>query len=156
MGTDLATNTSQFLQGQTRRLARNLYRGPERLTIAIQRYFSGAYHWERRIKREVSQWLTPKRLAELDDLEGTSILTECRLLAWLAATVPDSGCIVEIGAWKGRSAAWLVEGAHQHKPPLKVHSIDPHQQGTWEHFQRTVAEQKLESRGLSVYRALLP
>ena len=153
MSTALAQRTSQFIHGQSRRLVRNLYRGPERLGIAVQRYFSGAHQWERRIKREVSQWLPPQRLAELDALEGTSILTECRLLAWIAVNSPDNGCIVEIGAWKGRSAAWLVEAAHQHKPPLSVTSIDPHQQGTWEHFQRTVAEQNLIARGLTVHRA---
>lgn len=153
MSMTLARRTSQFLQGQTRRLARNVARGPARIGLAVQRYLSGTYQWEHRIKRELAEWLTDGRLKELDALEGTSILSECRLLAWLAAKAPDGGCIVEIGAWKGRSAAWLVEGAQQHTPPLAVFSIDPHLQGTWEQFRQTVAEQNLERRGLTVHRA---
>jgi predicted O-methyltransferase YrrM len=61
---------------------------------------------------------------------------------------------VEIGAWKGKSTAWLVEGAHRHARPPHVVSIDPHQRNSWEAFRQTVEQFHLEQRGLQIHRAL--
>jgi predicted O-methyltransferase YrrM len=79
---------------------------------------------------------------------------ECRLLAYLAAQTPPGGDVVEIGAWMGKSTAWLVEGAQKNPAQPGIVSIDPHLRNTWETFRRTVEEFALEQRGLQVRRAM--
>lgn len=135
------------------RFTKNFIRAPQRILRSLGRLFGGTYQWEKRAERELSSWLTAERSAELDALEGTSNLKECQLLAWLSSVAPAGGCVVEIGAWKGRSTAWLVEGAQQQTPPLDVFSIDPHERQTWESFQKTATDQNLFRRGLTVLRA---
>jgi predicted O-methyltransferase YrrM len=118
----------------------------------LARLINGGYRWEKKIDSDLDGWLTRERSDELNAIEGTSSLRECRILASLAAQAPAGGCILEIGAWKGRSTAWLVEGAQRQQPPLNVVSVDPHLRGTWEAFNRTIRQMKLEERGLSVLR----
>lgn len=48
---------------------------------------------------------------ELDLIEGWLSLLEGQRLAFLASTVPASLAIVELGSWKGKSAAWLGSGS---------------------------------------------
>ena len=47
---------------------------------------------------------------------------EVERLAWLGAQVPDGGLIVEIGAFRGKSAASMLAGA---APSVRLVSIDP-------------------------------
>ena len=79
-------------------------------------------------------------------------IRECRLLALLARQAPAGGAIVEIGAWKGRTTAWLVEAAERRADRPPVISIDPHHRESWDDFCRTVADLKLAERGLAVVR----
>lgn len=61
---------------------------------------------------------------------------------------------MEIGAYKGKSAAWLIEATETRADHPPVVSIDPHAQyDTWDEFSATVAEFKLEKRGLEICRA---
>jgi hypothetical protein len=58
-------------------------------------------------------------------------------LAWLAAQVPPGRCIVEIGAYRGRSACHLAEGARWAAgaaPPALVFSVDLWQEAPWEQY----------------------
>lgn len=67
------------------------------------------------------------RLAWLDhvaDTEGWLSLEEAKLLHSLASGVRD-GCIVEVGAFRGRSTIALSAGAGEGVP---VFSIDPHEE----------------------------
>ncbi len=79
-------------------------------------------------------------------------MRECSLLAHLAVQAPAGGAIVEIGTWKGKTAAWLVEGS-QLRRPLPLVTIDPHEYGSWTDFQAAVAQLKLDARGLTAMRA---
>jgi predicted O-methyltransferase YrrM len=82
------------------------------------------------------------------------------LLASLAMQSPPGGVIVEIGAFKGKTTAWLVEASEHHPARPAVVSIDPHDgmghwhpTSTWPEFRRTVERFGLEQRGLEVHRA---
>lgn len=67
--------------------------------------------------------------------------------------------MVEIGAFKGKSTAWLVEAAQLCEPQRTVISIDPHMgddwhpSATWADFQATCRQFSLRERGLEVLRA---
>ena len=54
---------------------------------------------------------------------------EARCLYSLAEA-SQQGAIVEIGSWKGRSAAYLARGAERGKQGNKVYAVDPHPLGT--------------------------
>jgi len=136
----------------SRRLVSKFQKIPFRIKRTIRQICDGTYVWESKAKRGVS-WLEPGRRSLLENLNGTSSVKECQLLAWLASVAPAGGVVVEIGAFHGRSTAWLCEGAIQQQPRLSVYSIDPHEGNTWEPFQNTVAAMDLESRGLKVIRS---
>ena len=61
------------------------------------------------------------------DLRGGITVEEAELLRRLASSV-DSGCIVEIGAFRGKSVLALIAGALDRNDikPVPIHSIDPH------------------------------
>jgi hypothetical protein len=130
----------------------NLTKIPQRTQRSLRRLINGDYSWEKKVDAALDIWLSPQRSEELNRIEGTSNIRECRLLAALTAQAPAGGCVLEIGAWKGKSTAWLVEGAQRHLPPLPVVSIDPHLRGTWEAFNSTVTRLRLAERGLTVLR----
>lgn len=136
-----------------RRILHNLARFPARTGTSLSRLFAPQYRLEREARREVTERLSPERLMQLKSLEGMSSSSECSLLFSLALHAPSGGSIVEIGAWKGKSAAWLTEGSSLRPDPLPLVSIDPHGFGSWETFQATVRKFNLEQRGLSVRRA---
>ncbi|RMH28125.1 MAG: class I SAM-dependent methyltransferase [Planctomycetota bacterium] len=64
----------------------------------------------------------PDWLGHVDRAEGWLSLDEARLLHTLAGEVAE-GCIVEVGAYRGRSTIALSAGAPEGIP---VYSIDPH------------------------------
>lgn len=68
---------------------------------------------------------TPKHLRKILSIEGQISPAECELLYELAGDV-SSGCIVEIGSYRGRSTAALALGSqtHHHVP---VYAIEPHE-----------------------------
>ncbi|MGC3970945.1 MAG: class I SAM-dependent methyltransferase [Pirellulales bacterium] len=139
---------------QTRvgRVLQNLVKLPIRTTDSIGRWFAPQYRLEREALGEVDTLLSPERRFQLESLEGMSSKKECALLFSLALHAPQGGAIVEIGAWKGKSASWLTEGSNLRNEPLPLVSIDPHGFGSWETFQATVRELELEQRGLTVLR----
>ena len=135
------------------RVAQNIVRFPQRTARSIARLFTPDYRLERQALAYVAQHIPVERRERLSTVPGMSSERECALLAFLAHTVPAGGCIVEIGAWKGKSTAWLVEGSQLRAAPLPVVSIDPHERDSWNDFRATVSGFDLERRGLEVRRA---
>lgn len=139
--------------GALLRVLQNVARLPSRTAHSVRRLLTPDYRLERTANRAVQGWLSTDRRRELESIEGMSSHRECRLLAHLATQTPPGGVIVEIGAWLGKSTAWLVEGAQRLSPPLGVVSIDPHQRDSWTGFCATVERFRLQARGLQVHRA---
>lgn len=142
------------------RIWHNLSRLPLRTLASARRLLSPAYKLERAADRVVPRTFAAERLRGLEKIPGTSSARECRLLAYLVLQSPASGAIVEIGAFKGKSTAWLVEAAERSSRKPTIVSIDPHigdaswhPDPTWLPFRRTVDEWDLERRGLEVLRA---
>lgn len=135
-----------------RRVLDNLARFPIRTGQSVARLLDPAYRLERQAHRKAAKLLSFERRRELATVPGMSSTHECELLFYLANTAPSGGTIVEIGAWKGKSAAWLIEGSTLRSDPLDLVSIDPHQLGSWEEFSETVRRFELERRGLRVLR----
>lgn len=140
--------------GGASRAMRNITRMPARTVSAIQRTFDPQYWWQVRANLSVPMWLSKSRRDTLYSVPGTSSRREQLLLAYLAKLSPPGGLFVEIGAWKGRSTALLVEVAQRLAVPARVVSIDPHMRDTWGEFQETVKRFDLEARGLEVHRAM--
>jgi predicted O-methyltransferase YrrM len=142
-------------------LLQDIIRFPGRVVRGLRRLADPVYALQRRANREVRRWLSAARMAELDCISGTSSPREGRLLAYLVTQSPSGGCIVEIGAFRGKTTAWLVEAAQQRSDRPAVVSIDPHldlclagrRLPSWEEFQRTVVRFALLQRGLEVCRA---
>lgn len=135
------------------RVAQNVYRLPQRTVRSLARFFTPDYRLERRALAHVRRHIPADRRELLEGVPGMSSARECALLAFLAHTAPGDGWIVEIGAWKGKSAAWLVEGSQLRRKPLPVVSIDPHERDSWNEFQATASRLDLTGRGLEVRRA---
>ena len=134
------------------RVLHNLVRLPRRTAGSLLRLVDPNYRLERRA-RSVRFWLDRQRMAELESIPGMCSQRECRLLAYLILQAPPRGDVVEIGAWKGRMTAWLVEAAQIRADQLAIHSIDPHHRGSWEDYCKTLSRFDLCARGLRVYRA---
>jgi predicted O-methyltransferase YrrM len=141
------------------RVRRNLARLPLRTWHTLRRRLQPVYGLERQADRIVPRLIGQERLQELSTIPGTSSSREGRLLAFLALQSPAGGVFVEIGAFKGRSTAWLVEAAQRHAARPVVVSIDPHvgddwhPAATWADFSETVRRFALDRRGLEVHRA---
>jgi predicted O-methyltransferase YrrM len=65
-------------------------------------------------------------LADGETIDGLVHPREGLLLYVLARRAAQIGNVVEIGAYKGRSTWYLVQGLHDAGSPYKVVSIDPH------------------------------
>ncbi|MFH1220372.1 MAG: class I SAM-dependent methyltransferase [Candidatus Eisenbacteria bacterium] len=68
---------------------------------------------------------TTKHLSAILSIEGMTSPAECELLFGLASQV-RSGCIVEIGSYRGRSAIALAL-ASKLNAGVPVYAVDPHQ-----------------------------
>lgn len=93
---------------------------------------------------------------ELDQIEGWLSVDEGRRLAYLASITPAHQAIVELGSWKGKSAAWLASGSrvgHGAHVWAVDHWIgsEEHQQLFWDSNASTLPEftANLEWLGLS-------
>ena len=138
-----------------RRIVRNALRLPSRTWRTLRRRLNPEFDLERQAKA-VPGWFAPDYLAQLDGIPGMCAARVGWLLASLATQAPPGGVIVEIGAWKGRITAWLVEASERRPDRPPVVSIDPHsgQLGeSWDDFCRTVADFNLAERGLQIVRA---
>ena len=80
--------------------------------------------------------------AALAAVPGTTSQRECRLLFYLAATAPGGGQIVEIGAFKGKSTAWLAEAAR--RAARNVITIEPFLRSTEEDVRSVLQRFNLE------------
>ena len=134
------------------RLLRNLGAPSGPCAAGVSGLVSPAHRLQREADRRVPALFTPERLDELLGIPGFSSPRELHLLAYLATRAPGGGCLLEIGAYKGRSTAWLVEAAQLRADKPAVVSIDPHHRDTWETFQNVVAQFCLRERGLEVMR----
>lgn len=93
---------------------------------------------------------------ELDQIEGWLSVDEGRRLAYLASITPAHLAIVELGSWKGKSAAWLASGSRAGHG-AHVWAVDhwigseEHQQLFWDSNASTLPEftANLEWLGLS-------
>jgi predicted O-methyltransferase YrrM len=143
-----------------RRAIRNVSRFPFRTLRTVQRRLDPVYKLERQALAEVPVFFGQRRCDELGAIPGTSSQREGMLLAHLAMHSPGGGVFVEIGAFKGKTTAWLVEASEHHPARPTVVSIDPHlgiayhPTSTWDEFQRTVARFGLRARGLEICRAM--
>ena len=135
-----------------RRILRNLVRLPVRTCKSLWQWRSPAYRLQRQADRDVAGWIDPQRRAAMNTVPGFSSEHELHLLAHLVRHAPPTGCIVEIGAYKGRSTVWLVEAAQERTDQSRVISIDPHLRDTWETFCEVQARFQLPQRGLEVVR----
>jgi predicted O-methyltransferase YrrM len=139
-------------------LVHNVISVPRRAWRSLTRRFHPAYQLQLQADRQVPRWLASERRRQLEAIPGTSSARENRLLAHLVRIAPSGGCVVEIGAYQGKSTAWLVEAAQRRTDRPVVVSIDPHQlivpgEGrSWELFQLTVARFDLHRLGLEVIR----
>ena len=136
------------------RFAKNVVKSPYRLVRTIQRFMDPAYQLQLQANKSIGAAIPRERIQVLSQNPGQSSDRECRLLAHLAMTADGAGSIIEIGAYKGKVTAWLVEGAERARGKARVISIDPHIFGTWEEYQDTVRKFELESRGLTVHKEM--
>ncbi|QDU79468.1 hypothetical protein Pla110_11780 [Polystyrenella longa] len=136
------------------RVVKNLIKGPFRVVRTFQRLLDPAYRLQHRANLSVKSNIPRDRIKLLEQNPGQSSDRECRLLAHLAMEADKSGSIVEIGAYKGKVTAWLVEAAERTKGEARVISIDPHICGTWEEYQETVQKFELDNRGLKIHKEL--
>jgi predicted O-methyltransferase YrrM len=148
-----ATSAHPERSGWLARTSHNLVRLPGRTVRSLQRLLDPSYRLERQARRTAHRWLSKEHRRALETIPGMASPHECRVLALLAHQAPDGGDIVEIGAWMGRSTAWLVEGATRRKHAPTVVSIDPHERDTWNTFNETIRRFDLAERGLVVHRA---
>lgn len=118
------------------RIARNIAKLPVRTWRTISKRLQPVYRLQREADAMADTELQIARQDELESIGGTTSDHECRLLYYLARQSPRQGAIVEIGAFKGKSTAWLAEAARKSGQPLI--SIDPHLQGTFDDFRQTV------------------
>src|SRR5438552_15292059 len=142
------------------RAIRNVSRFPSRAVRTVQRRLDPVYKLERQALAEVPVFFGQGLCDQLGAIPGTSSQREGMLLAHLAMRSPPGGVFVEIGAFKGKTTAWLVEAAEHHSARPTVVSIDPHL-GTWYHpdstwtdFQQTVACFQLKERGPEIRREM--
>jgi len=141
---------SKTLWRPFRRLIRNVVRFPRRSFEWMGRALKPDYVLERKAKA-LTRRLKPDRLAALRAIPGYCLERECCLIAYLALIAPMGAAIVEIGAFKGRTTAWLIEAAQLRPDRAAVHSIDPHVLGSWDDFCATVTKLRLIERGLRVH-----
>ncbi len=142
-----------MIKGRTvRRISRSILRTPIRSVRWVGRWLDPNYALEREAK-SFPHRLSRQRHAQLHAIPGRCGERECRLLAHLVTLAPKGGVIVEIGAYKGRVTAWLVEAAQLRADCPTVVSIDPHVWGTQTDFEKTVVELGLSQRGLQVHIA---
>lgn len=132
------------------RLLTNILRLPARTLASLQRRRTPGYRIERDSRRFADEKLDAALLARLLAVPGYTHKRECMILFYLAMQSPSGGEIVEIGAFKGRSTAFLAEAARR----LKLHltSIDPHVGDSLTEFTRTVEQFNIASLA-TIHRA---
>jgi len=123
------------------RLLRNLARFPRRTVEGLSRELQPVYRHRRAAKARVRRELSADRVAALSAVPGNSSDWQCMLLYHLACSSAEAvsdpdAVLLEIGAFKGKSTAWLAEAAR--KTGRGLVSIDPLVEGTEAVFRDTV------------------
>lgn len=77
------------------------------------------------------------------EIDGWLSNQEGYFLYRLANSLPPGAVTVEIGAWKGKSAIWLGEGARKIQG-AKIFSIDPHREGNYSEFKTNIQKAGLK------------
>lgn len=149
----MSTSATSPPLGAWGRVLKSIAKFPQRTGRSVARLLNPDYRLERTAERAVDGFLDRATQRRLDALPGMSSDHECRLLCYLANVAPADGAIVEIGAWKGKSIAWLAAGSETRRRPLPLVSIDPHERGSWEDFQQTLHACRLGPDRLEVLRA---
>lgn len=120
------------------RIWRNAIRLPHRTARSLWRCAQPVYRLQRRANRYVRLQIAAETVDRLAAVPGHTSDRQCRLLLYMAMNTLADGVLVEIGAFKGRSTAWLAEAARRRDRRLV--SIDPHLNDSYESFIRTVRE----------------
>lgn len=120
------------------KILENIFRLPRRTWLSLCRNFQPVYRHQRAANRFVRQRIDAPLIRRLEAVPGNSSARECRLLCYLATTTPADGCLVEIGAFKGKSTAWLAQAARLSGRHLV--SIDPHLEGSADAFEATLRD----------------
>lgn len=119
------------------RLVRNLTRLPARTLESARRRRAPSYRYLKRAKARARRELDAETYRRLCAVPGNTSDWQCELLFYFADTAPaGDAAIVEIGAFKGKSTAWLGEAARRQKRPMV--SIDPLVEGSEQEFRQTV------------------
>ncbi|MCE9589033.1 MAG: class I SAM-dependent methyltransferase [Planctomycetes bacterium] len=118
------------------RVLRNILRFPARTIQSLRLRATPGYDVLRQAKKHTSKELPADLTARLCAVPGNTSEWQCRLLYYLAATTKAEGCLFEIGAFKGKSTAWLSEAAR--RTGRRLVSIDPHLCGSLDEFTATV------------------
>ena len=125
-----------------KRFWRNAIRLPRRTVASLWRRAHPAYRFQRRANRYVCLHLTPQMIDRLGAVPGNTSDRQCRLLFYLAMNTRADGLLLEIGAYMGKSTAWLAEAARRGDRHLV--SIDPHLNDSYDVFQRTLRNFDIE------------
>ncbi|MEM8737091.1 MAG: class I SAM-dependent methyltransferase [Planctomycetota bacterium] len=125
------------------RLIRNLTRLPARTLDSLERRRAPSYRHLAQAKAHALEAIAPDRFAELCAVPGNTSDWQCQLLFYFADTAPaGDGQLVEIGAFQGKSTAWLSEAARRTGKHLV--SIDPLIQDSEAVFRETVERFAIE------------
>ncbi len=128
----------------------NAIRLPRRTAASLWRRAQPVYRFQRRANRCVRHHLAPRMIDRLAAVPGNTSDRQCRLLFYMAMNTSAAGLLVEIGAYMGKSTAWLAEAARRGDRHLV--SIDPHLNDSYDAFQRTLRAFDIE-RVATIHRA---
>ncbi len=124
------------------RAARNLVKLPIRSVDSLARRLQPGFKIQLAADRFAHQRIDPTQYQQLCAIPANTSDRKCRLLFYLAMTTQAPGILVEIGAFKGKSTAWLAEAARRTGKHLV--SIDPHLFGSLDTFRDTVRRFKID------------
>jgi predicted O-methyltransferase YrrM len=81
----------------------------------------------RKINNLIPKLLTEQQMQHLEMVEGHTTLRQCATLFYLAYTgTKNTGRIVEIGSFKGKSTCWMAKALQLASANEKIAAIDPH------------------------------
>lgn len=121
----------------------NLVKLPGRSIESLARRLHPAFKIQQAADRFVHEQMEDGLYQRLCAIPANTSDRKCRLLFYLAMTAKADGCLVEIGAFKGKSTAWLAEAARRTGKPLV--SIDPHLLESLDEFNQTVQQFNIDA-----------
>lgn len=124
------------------RWLRNIVLLPPRIHKSLRHRLRKVYGLQWRANRLVRKELSAESRTALSAVPGTTSDRDCRLLYYLARISPLGTALVEIGAFKGKSTAWLAEAARRDGRAMT--SIDPQLKDSQEEFARTVRQFRID------------